>query len=93
MEYPKSLYGPKGWGDLNDHKVAHDADQEAEWRALGYKMLNEPETAPEPKEDEKQELTDEDKAAIVASDEKANVLAEKYGVPWQTIAAIRRAAK
>lgn len=43
-EYPKMLYGPKGWEDLSDMVTVLDADEEYKARADGYRMLNEPET-------------------------------------------------
>lgn len=49
IEYPKQLY-LYGWDDLDASVVVHDAEQEAEARKAGYKMLSESsqpfETAP-----------------------------------------------
>lgn len=41
IEYPKQLY-LHGWEDLDATVVVHDAEQEAEARKQGYKMLHEP---------------------------------------------------
>ncbi len=40
-EYPKALYGPKGWGDLNDCVTVKDAEGEKIARAGGYGDLGE----------------------------------------------------
>jgi hypothetical protein len=42
VEYPKALYGPKGWDDLADCWRVHNAEEEADARADGYKTLAEP---------------------------------------------------
>lgn len=39
MEYPKMLYGPKGWADLNDCQMVQDADEEKRARKKGYADL------------------------------------------------------
>jgi hypothetical protein len=39
-EYPKSLY--KNGDSEGDNVIAFDAEQEAEYRKQGFKMLNEP---------------------------------------------------
>jgi hypothetical protein len=39
-EYPKGLY--KGGVEDGENVIAFDAEQEAEYRKQGYKMLNEP---------------------------------------------------
>lgn len=36
MEYPKMLYSPAGWDDLQDHVIVFNKAQEDEVRALGY---------------------------------------------------------
>jgi hypothetical protein len=38
-EYPKMLYGPKGWADLNDCQMVQDADEEKRARKKGYADL------------------------------------------------------
>lgn len=38
-EYPKMLYGPKGWGDLNDCQMVQDAAEEKAARKKGYADL------------------------------------------------------
>lgn len=45
MEYPKFL-ARKGWEDLADSVVVHDAGEEAAARQNGYRMLNEPKEEP-----------------------------------------------
>jgi len=40
QEYPKSLYMNGEWE--GEHVIVHDAEQEAEMRKQGYKMLSEP---------------------------------------------------
>ena len=46
-EYPKALYR-RGWDDLSASVTVQDAAGEAEARAAGYRMLSEPQKAPEP---------------------------------------------
>jgi len=46
IEYPKSLY-LKGWDDLDASVIVHDAEQEAQAREEGYRMLSEPEKDPQ----------------------------------------------
>ncbi len=50
VEYPKALY-LRGWDDLDACVTVHDAEQEAEARAEGYRMLSEPVEAPETDDD------------------------------------------
>ena len=38
-EYPKALYGAKGWNDLDDMVTVRDADEEKAARANGYTPL------------------------------------------------------
>ncbi|MDE2439564.1 MAG: hypothetical protein KGP14_00965 [Betaproteobacteria bacterium] len=38
-EYPKMLYGPKGWDDLSDSRLVADADEEEKARSEGYDDL------------------------------------------------------
>jgi hypothetical protein len=39
QEYPKALYGPSGWDDIQDHVVVFDKAQEESVRKLGYDDL------------------------------------------------------
>lgn len=39
MEYPKMLYSPKGWDDLNDCQLVFDANEEKAARKKGYTDL------------------------------------------------------
>lgn len=41
VEYPKALYGPRGWDDLDDCMTVHDEVEEIEARDAGYKTLPE----------------------------------------------------
>lgn len=47
-EYPKALYGPRGWGDLDDCRRVFTAEEEAQARAEGYRCLSEDAAAPLP---------------------------------------------
>lgn len=40
-EYPKRLYGPRGWNDLDDFRRCLNAAEENEARDAGYKTLPE----------------------------------------------------
>lgn len=54
VEYPKALY-LRGWDDLDAVVTVHDAAQEAEARAEGYRTLLEPVAAPAVVEDAPEE--------------------------------------
>jgi hypothetical protein len=41
QQYPKVLYGRKGWEDLADFIVVSNEDEEKKARANGYAALNE----------------------------------------------------
>ena len=45
QEYPKQLYR-KGWDDLSDSIVVDNAEDEAEARIAGFKMLSDGDEAP-----------------------------------------------
>jgi len=47
MEYPKMLYGPKGWDELTDCRLVAGADEEEAARTAGYGDLGSAEKAPE----------------------------------------------
>ncbi|MBN9497856.1 MAG: hypothetical protein J0H39_13955 [Alphaproteobacteria bacterium] len=40
-EYPKALYGAKGWDDLEDRRRVHNEAEESAARAEGYRTLGE----------------------------------------------------
>lgn len=55
-EYPKMLYGPKGWSDLNDCQMVQDATEEKAARKKGYTDLGPlPDAATEEKAAQPQE--------------------------------------
>ena len=39
QEYPKMLYGPRGWGDLDDCRLVLDAAEEKAAKKKGYADL------------------------------------------------------
>jgi len=72
MRYPLRLYGPKGWGDLDDYVRVMDAVEEAAARARGYACLGE--TKPEP--------------AVEPKVAKSEYIASKDWNPFGTVAAV-----
>ena len=45
VEFPKSLYGPQGWDNLDDMVIVENADEEADERKIGYSMLSDNNTS------------------------------------------------